>query len=81
MAESRTELAALLNNALARRADDAGLPRMPRKPRSTANVNNPFKPEYRRTPRGDDPAKWAPPAYRDRDAERVVGRLSKEKNR
>lgn len=71
-------LAALLDAAYTKRANDSALPRMPR---STANSNHPFKPEYRRPPREEDPAKWSPPAYRDRDAERVVGRLSKEKKR
>lgn len=42
--------------------------------------NHPFQPERPRAPRSGDPAKWSPPPYRDRDAERVAGRLSK-KNR
>lgn len=71
-------LAAMLA-AIERRADDTDLPRMPRNPRSTANSNHPFKPEYQRPPRNADPDTWSAPSYRDRDAERVVGRLSPKK--
>lgn len=52
-----------------------------RPPRRTPSQNNPFQPERSRRMREQDPAKWAPPAYRDRDAERVVGQLSKKENR
>ena len=50
----------------------------PHQPRSTANSNHPFRPESQRPLRETNPAKWSPPAYRDREAERVVGRLSKK---
>lgn len=53
----------------------------PRQPRSTANSNHPFKSEYQRPLRETNPAKWSPPAYRDREAERVVGRLSKKERK
>lgn len=76
MADSFAEA---LTAALDKRADDTDLPRMPRRPRSTANSNNPFKPEYQRPPRNADPDTWSAPSYRDRDAERVVGRLSPKK--
>lgn len=47
----------------------------------TPDTNNPFQPEGRRKPRISDPAKWSPPAYRDRDAERIVGQLSKKEKK
>ena len=46
----------------------------PRRP----DRNNPYQPEYRRPPRDPDPTKWAPPPYRDREAERLARRLSKK---
>ena len=52
----------------------------PRRPEAPRRQNNPFMPEYRRPPRDPDPNKWSPPPYRDREAERLVRRLSpKEK--
>lgn len=72
------DFATALTEALLKRANDTDLPRMPR---STANQNHPFKPEARRAPRGDDPSKWSPPPYRDRDAERIAGRLSKKEKK
>ncbi len=47
-------------------------------PIRTPSQNNPFQPEQPRRMREADPGKWAPTAYRDRDAERVVGQLSKK---
>ena len=51
-----------------------GVPRTP-------SQNNPFQPERSRPMRELDPAKWARPAYRDLDAERIVGQLSKKEKK
>lgn len=50
-------------------------------PRAPRAGRNPYEPERPRRMRERDPAKWAPPAYRDREAERVVGRLSKKEKK
>ncbi|MGP9682030.1 hypothetical protein [Brachybacterium sp. AOP3-A1-3] len=70
-------LAAMLA-AIDKRANDTDLPRMPRNPRSTANINNPMKPTYTRPRRGG-------PTYRDKTANDAIGNVDsqrkKEKNR
>lgn len=43
--------------------------------------NHPFQPERARAPKSGDPDEWSPPPYRDRDAERVAGRLSPRKKK
>lgn len=62
-------LAAMLA-AIERRADDTDLPRMPR---STANINNPMKPEYRR------PERRTQRPYADPTGETAVGNRKRKR--
>lgn len=65
-------LAAMLA-AIERRADDTDLPRMPRNSRSTANINNPMKPEYRR------PDRRTQRPYADPTGETAVGNRKRKR--